>query len=187
MVMDWVEGINLARLLWDRGAPGLALSSVLTYLAEAAEALTFLHTHDPPVIHGDVKPANLTAPSSYASASWSGRSRRGERQSYRQPDRDHAATRRSPAGPRALDLPGTGARRPRLAGVIARARREAPALPVSNDAIGVQGFSRWAGRPGRVSARPFATQAPARYVGWWQGSYEVDMGVDQGAVPKLRS
>src|SRR5262249_2061060 len=25
----------------------------------AAEALTFLHTQDPPVIHGDVKPANL--------------------------------------------------------------------------------------------------------------------------------
>lgn len=59
IVMDWVDGIDLARLLRDKGAPGLALSSVLTYLAEAAEALTFLHSHDPPVIHGDVKPANL--------------------------------------------------------------------------------------------------------------------------------
>ena len=59
IVMDWVDGTDLARLLWDKGTPGLALSSVLTYLAEAAEALTFLHTHDPPIIHGDVKPANL--------------------------------------------------------------------------------------------------------------------------------
>ncbi|MCW2971623.1 MAG: hypothetical protein JWO23_2750 [Solirubrobacterales bacterium] len=59
IVMDWVDGTDLARLLWDKGTPGLALSSVLTYLAEAAEALTFLHTQDPPIIHGDVKPANL--------------------------------------------------------------------------------------------------------------------------------
>jgi class 3 adenylate cyclase/WD40 repeat protein/energy-coupling factor transporter ATP-binding protein EcfA2 len=59
IVMDWVDGTDLARLLADRGTPGLALSSVLAYLAEAAEALTFLHTHDPPIIHGDVKPANL--------------------------------------------------------------------------------------------------------------------------------
>jgi class 3 adenylate cyclase/WD40 repeat protein/energy-coupling factor transporter ATP-binding protein EcfA2 len=59
VVMDWVDGTDLARLLRDKGTPGLAVSSVLAYLAEAAEALTFLHTQDPPVIHGDVKPANL--------------------------------------------------------------------------------------------------------------------------------
>ena len=39
--------------------PGLAPSSVLAYLAQAAEALTHLHSQTPPVIHGDVKPANL--------------------------------------------------------------------------------------------------------------------------------
>ena len=57
--MDWVEGTDLARLLRERGRPGLAPSSVLAYLAQAAEALTHLHSQDPPVIHGDVKPANL--------------------------------------------------------------------------------------------------------------------------------
>jgi serine/threonine protein kinase len=57
--MDWVEGTDLARLLAERGRPGLAPSSVLAYLAQAAEALTHLHSQDPPVIHGDVKPANL--------------------------------------------------------------------------------------------------------------------------------
>jgi len=59
VAMDWVEGIDLARVLGERGRPGLAPSSVLTYLAQAAEALTHLHSQDPPVIHGDLKPANL--------------------------------------------------------------------------------------------------------------------------------
>ena len=57
--MDWVEGTDLAALLRDRGRPGLAPSSVLAYLAQAAEALTHLHSQSPPVIHGDVKPGNL--------------------------------------------------------------------------------------------------------------------------------
>ena len=59
VAMDWADGTDLARLLADRGRPGLAPSSVLAYLAQAAEALTHLHTQSPPVIHGDVKPGNL--------------------------------------------------------------------------------------------------------------------------------
>jgi len=59
VAMDWVDGTDLGTLLRDRGNPGLAPSSMLAYLAQAAEALTHLHTHEPPVIHGDVKPGNL--------------------------------------------------------------------------------------------------------------------------------
>ena len=59
VAMDWVDGTDLARLLQDRGRPGLAPSSVLAYLSDAAEALTHLHTQDPAIIHGDVKPGNL--------------------------------------------------------------------------------------------------------------------------------
>jgi WD40 repeat protein/class 3 adenylate cyclase len=59
VAMDWVDGTDLATLLRDRGRPGLAVSSALAYLAQAAEALTHLHSQVPPVIHGDVKPANL--------------------------------------------------------------------------------------------------------------------------------
>jgi len=59
VAMDWVNGTDLARLLQDRGRPGLAPSSVLAYLSDAAQALTHLHSQDPAVIHGDVKPGNL--------------------------------------------------------------------------------------------------------------------------------
>src|SRR3954447_5741999 len=71
VAMDWVDGTSLATTLADRGHPGLATpradrghpglapSSVLAYLAQAAEALTHLHSQSPPVIHGDVKPGNL--------------------------------------------------------------------------------------------------------------------------------
>ena len=59
VAMDWVEGTDLATLLAENGRPGLATSSVLAYLAQAAEALTHLHSQSPPVIHGDVKPGNL--------------------------------------------------------------------------------------------------------------------------------
>ena len=59
LAMDWVDGTDLQRLLRSRGRPGLAPSTVLGWLAEAAEALTHLHTQEVPVVHGDVKPANL--------------------------------------------------------------------------------------------------------------------------------
>ena len=59
IAMDWVDGTDLATLLRDRGRPGLAPSSVLAYLSQAAEALTHLHSQTPAVIHGDVKPGNL--------------------------------------------------------------------------------------------------------------------------------
>ena len=57
LVLDWVDGVNLARLLADEGRPGLPVSSVLRWIAQTAEALTVLHQHG--VVHGDVKPANL--------------------------------------------------------------------------------------------------------------------------------
>src|SRR5262245_47622424 len=59
IVMDWIEGTDLGRLLDEHGEPGLELSKVLDYTTQAAAALDHLHQHDPSLVHGDVKPANL--------------------------------------------------------------------------------------------------------------------------------
>lgn len=57
LVMDWVEGTDLGRILVDTGDPGLPVGSVLDWLGQAAAALGHLHAQG--VVHGDVKPTNL--------------------------------------------------------------------------------------------------------------------------------
>jgi hypothetical protein len=60
LVMDWVEGTTLADVLAEAGeGDGLPLDDVVHYLAQVAEALDHLHRHQPPVVHGDIKPANV--------------------------------------------------------------------------------------------------------------------------------
>src|SRR5215471_11168902 len=59
IVMEWIDGIDLEQELHERGDPGLTLSTVLEYVRQAAAALDHLHAHEPPIVHGDVKPANL--------------------------------------------------------------------------------------------------------------------------------
>jgi WD40 repeat protein/tRNA A-37 threonylcarbamoyl transferase component Bud32 len=64
IAMDWIEGTDLDALLVAKGRPGLGPALAIGYLEQAAGALEHLHTHDPPVVHGDVKPANLILTSS---------------------------------------------------------------------------------------------------------------------------
>jgi WD40 repeat protein/tRNA A-37 threonylcarbamoyl transferase component Bud32 len=64
IAMDWIEGVDLEALLARQGRPGLDPPLVIDYLDEVAAALEHLHLHDPPVVHGDVKPANMILTSS---------------------------------------------------------------------------------------------------------------------------
>lgn len=59
VAMDWIEGVDLETLLKKEGTPGLSMSRVLPFLVALGDALTHLHSHETPVIHGDVKPANI--------------------------------------------------------------------------------------------------------------------------------
>ena len=59
LVMDWVNGTSLDQLLAQPGDPGLGTAAVLGWLGQLASALDHLHSHDPPIVHGDVRPGNL--------------------------------------------------------------------------------------------------------------------------------
>ncbi|HEY3673128.1 MAG TPA: serine/threonine-protein kinase [Acidimicrobiia bacterium] len=59
IVMDWIDGTNLQHVLDHEGAPGLPLDRVVGYVDQLASALDHLQGSDPPVVHGDVKPANV--------------------------------------------------------------------------------------------------------------------------------
>src|SRR5437879_2287189 len=59
VVMDWIEGTSLDRLLAERGDPGLPHSTVIDCVSQVASALAHLHRQAPPLVHGDVKPSNL--------------------------------------------------------------------------------------------------------------------------------
>ncbi len=57
LVMDFISGDNLSTRLKDEGPQSVA--RVLDWAEQVADALTYLHSQNPPVIHRDIKPANL--------------------------------------------------------------------------------------------------------------------------------
>ena len=59
VVMNWIDGTDLQQVLEEQGDPGLPLQDVIDDLAQVADALDHLHGHQPPIVHGDVKPANV--------------------------------------------------------------------------------------------------------------------------------
>jgi putative cell wall-binding protein len=63
IVLDWVAGTSLQEVLDRRGNPGMPPATVVPWLRDLAAAIDHLHRHAPPIVHGDVKPANaiLTA------------------------------------------------------------------------------------------------------------------------------
>ncbi|MDQ1592315.1 MAG: eukaryotic-like serine/threonine-protein kinase [Pyrinomonadaceae bacterium] len=57
LVMEFIEGTELAESLQRRGA--FPLTEVLRWADELLDALDYLHTHEPPIVHRDIKPQNM--------------------------------------------------------------------------------------------------------------------------------
>jgi eukaryotic-like serine/threonine-protein kinase len=58
LVMDFVEGNDLQQVIDRAGLPPLD-KKVLNWIDQICDALAYLHSQAPPIIHRDVKPANI--------------------------------------------------------------------------------------------------------------------------------
>jgi serine/threonine protein kinase len=61
LVMDYVPGLDLLEVVREARRKGRALpeAQVLGWMEQLCDALSYLHRQDPPVLHRDVKPANV--------------------------------------------------------------------------------------------------------------------------------
>ena len=57
IVMELIEGVDLGRMLDQRGEPGLPVDEVLEWSRQVCEALQYVHEQQ--IVHRDVKPQNL--------------------------------------------------------------------------------------------------------------------------------
>jgi serine/threonine protein kinase len=58
LVMQFIQGVDLSELLKEKGSP-FSTEEVLRWADQLLDALDYLHTQDPVIIHRDIKPQNL--------------------------------------------------------------------------------------------------------------------------------
>jgi serine/threonine protein kinase len=67
MLMDFIDGPNLNLLRKHLPAQRFTLFQVKTIMAPIVDAISYLHSQQPPIIHRDIKPANIIVPEPHAS------------------------------------------------------------------------------------------------------------------------
>ncbi len=58
LVMDFIGGKSLWKMVQAQGGP-LSEEQALKYIIQACEAVKYLHSQHPPIIHRDIKPQNI--------------------------------------------------------------------------------------------------------------------------------
>ncbi|MCE1245900.1 MAG: PQQ-binding-like beta-propeller repeat protein [Firmicutes bacterium] len=59
LVMDFVEGTNLHKILHKRSKKRCDEEEATTWAIQLCDVLSYLHRQDPPIIYRDIKPANI--------------------------------------------------------------------------------------------------------------------------------
>ena len=62
MLMDYVQGRDLAALLKEQPNQRFPLPLVVAIMAPIVDALSYLQDQDPPIVHRDIKRANIIVP-----------------------------------------------------------------------------------------------------------------------------
>jgi serine/threonine protein kinase/superfamily II DNA or RNA helicase len=76
--MDWIDGHNAEQLVEREGS--FSIERCIDLATQLTNVLAYMHRHDPPLIHRDVKPANvMITPSQQATLIDFGIARRGDR------------------------------------------------------------------------------------------------------------
>lgn len=58
-VMEFVDGVDLARYRKTHGNPGLPVDEVVGWAIQVLDALSYVHERPNPIVHRDIKPSNL--------------------------------------------------------------------------------------------------------------------------------
>ena len=59
ILMDYIDGPNLEKLRQQQPEKRFSLSQVTNVMAPVIDAISYLHSQQPPILHRDIKPANI--------------------------------------------------------------------------------------------------------------------------------